>query len=104
MITNIVDKRRRKYRWRKVNAIIEATWHDNSGEDTDEIDPCPEEIEITYDEQEGVSIEEAVAWAQAESGDCPVTLFLYDDGEGTTSVEGTTIVGLEQIDPAREVD
>jgi hypothetical protein len=35
MIWNIIDRRKRPYRWRVVTAIIEATWHDDSCPDSD---------------------------------------------------------------------
>jgi len=35
MILNIIDNRKRPYRWKRISAIIEATWHDNSCEDAD---------------------------------------------------------------------
>jgi hypothetical protein len=36
MIANIIDKRERKYRWKRVQAIIEAVWHDNACKDSDQ--------------------------------------------------------------------
>lgn len=38
---------------------------------------------IDYDQREGVSLNEAVNWANQQR--CPVTLYLYDDGKGTTA-------------------
>ena len=38
---------------------------------------------VDYDQLEGVSVEQAVAWANQQP--CPVTLYLYDEGKGTTS-------------------
>jgi hypothetical protein len=80
MIYNIIDRRKRPYRWREVNAIIEATSHDNSCEDADK-QPAADE-DLTYDERENVSLGEAVAWATSEP--CAVTLYLYDKGSGTS--------------------
>lgn len=82
MIWNIIDRRKRPHRWARINAIIEATWHDNSCDDADTAPPVRAEDEVTYDQLEGVSLQEAVAWASNQS--CPVTLYLYDDGAGTT--------------------
>ncbi|MBI3437882.1 MAG: hypothetical protein HY054_04405 [Proteobacteria bacterium] len=82
MICNIIDARERKYRWKKINAIIEATWHDNSCQDTDIADSVSADIEVTYEQREGISLMEAVEWAHADP--CPVTLYLYDEGKGTT--------------------
>jgi hypothetical protein len=83
MIWNVVDKRTRPYRWAKINAIIEATWHDNRVPDTDIVPHLkPQEDEVTYDQREGISLHDAVQWANNQT--CPVTLYLYDDGVGTT--------------------
>ncbi|HEY9236847.1 MULTISPECIES: hypothetical protein [Phenylobacterium] len=83
MIWNVIDKRTRPYRWAKINAIIEATWHDNTVADTD-IAPPPRsaEEEVTYDQRESLSLHEAITWANDQS--CPVTLYLYDEGAGTS--------------------
>jgi hypothetical protein len=80
MIFNIVDRRTRLFRWRTVNAIVEATSHDNTVADSDQMEAGDDDV--VYDAREGISIAEAVAWAQSFPG--PVTLFLYDEGKGTT--------------------
>ena len=80
MIHNIVDNRTRPYRWRRINAIIEATAHDNSCADSDQ---QPEsDDDVVYQQREGISLAEAVHWAM--SARSPVTLYLYDEGAGTT--------------------
>lgn len=81
MITNIIDKRERRYRWKKIAAIVEATWHDNNCDDSDFADPKPEH-DLDYDERENISLGEAVDWASSLKAD--VTLYLYDAGRGTT--------------------
>lgn len=83
MLCNIIDRRSRPYRWAKINAIVEATWHDNSCADTDVSPPVTDGNEVVYDQLEGVSLGEAILWASQQS--CPVTLYLYDDGKGTTT-------------------
>jgi len=80
VICNIVDRRQRRYRWAKINAIIEATWHDNFVADTDIAPEVNDQSEVVYDRLEGVSLSEAVSWAGQQS--CPVTLYLYDEGKG----------------------
>ena len=80
MICNIIDRRTRPYPWREVNAIIEATSHDNACEDADQ--QRPTDHDLTYDQRENVTVAEAIAWANEEV--CPVTLYLYDKGTGTT--------------------
>jgi hypothetical protein len=82
LIYNIIDHRERPYRWKRINAIIEATSHDNTVADTDIAEPPPPEVEMIYDQREGISLNEAISWAHAEI--CPVTLYLYDEGKGTT--------------------
>lgn len=82
MICNIIDKRERRYRWKRINAIIEATWHDNTCQDADIAEAASPEIEVTYDQRESISLAEAVSWANSQA--CPVTLYLYDEGKGTT--------------------
>ena len=83
MIWNIVDRRTRAYRWRKVNAIIEDVTHDNSCQDADQAPEPDVTIVIDYDALEGISVQQAVTWANEKR--CPVTLYLYDEGKGTTS-------------------
>lgn len=79
MIWNIRDQRKRPYRWKRINAIIEATWHDNTAPDSDQAERKPNATE--YAEREGISVADAIAWANAHPD--AVTLFLYDDGRGT---------------------
>lgn len=70
MIWNIIG---RPYRWKKVNAIIEAVEHDNSCADADQApETLPLQV-IDYDKPEGVSIADALAWANTQR--CPVTLY-----------------------------
>jgi hypothetical protein len=78
MIFNIVDRRKRVFRWREINAIIEATSHDNSCNDSDQMPPSADDL--TYEELKGASLQEAVAWADSQPS--AVTLYLYDKGEG----------------------
>ncbi|HEV7341958.1 MAG TPA: hypothetical protein VGN68_09995 [Sphingopyxis sp.] len=91
MIWNIVDRRKRVYRWKAVNAIIEALEHDNSCSDADQAPETDVSIVVDYEQLEGVSVQQAVAWASQQK--CPVTLYLYDEGSGTTSEEHFEAVG-----------
>ncbi|WP_127114395.1 hypothetical protein [Shimia sediminis] len=79
MIWNIVDSRKRKYRWRKINAVIENIEHDNSVNDTDVFDEENPNAPL-YDEKKGVLLHEAIVWAESVPG--KVTLYLYNDGDG----------------------
>ena len=82
MIWNIIDSRERPYRWAHINAIIEATEHDNSVADTDIAPAGRFEDEVIYEQRECISLHDAINWANNQS--CPVTLYLYDLGKGTT--------------------
>jgi len=87
MILNIVDRRKNGHRWRQVNAVIEATWHDNSfGEDQAEVSY----EQPDFEEWDGISVAEAVVRASALPS--AVTLYFYDlenDRLGT-DVDGLT--------------
>lgn len=91
MICNIVDNRTRKYRWQRINAVVEATWHDNSCQDADQAFPAAPQDEVVYDRREGISLHEAVTWANGQS--CQVTLYLYDEGAGTNDLLGGAYCG-----------
>lgn len=80
MLWNVIDKRTRPYRWREVNAIVEAVEHDNSCDDADQAPAGDPLLTVDYDALEAVSVQEAVAWANQQR--CPVTLYLYDLGGG----------------------
>jgi len=85
MLWNIRDKRTRPNRWREVNAIIEATEHDNSCLDADQAPESDPKLIVDYDALETVSVQEAIAWANSQP--YPVTLFLYDLGGGFSDSE-----------------
>ena len=34
-IVNVIDRRKRPYRFLKINVIVEATWHNNLTKDAD---------------------------------------------------------------------
>jgi len=81
MICNIIDRRSRPYRWKRINAIIEATENDNSVSDADQAPDAERSTLVVYDQRESISVEEAINWASGQR--CLVTLFLYDEGAGT---------------------
>jgi len=83
MLWNIIDRRERPYRWREVNAIVEAIEHDNSCPDADQAPESDPRHTVDYDALEAVSICEAIAWAKQQP--CPVTLYIYDAGKGFES-------------------
>jgi hypothetical protein len=91
MIWNIIDRRKRPYRWKRVNAIIEAVEHDNSCPDADQAPEAAINIVVDYDQRESISIEDAVLWASQQ--DCAVTLYLYDVGDGIANAGHFNAVG-----------
>lgn len=78
MIMNIVDRRKRPYRWARITAIAEATWHDNSVKDSDR--DVPDQAGVAYAEMPECTVWEAINWVEAMSG--KNTLYLYDLGDG----------------------
>ena len=94
MIANIRDHRRRPYRWLKVNAVVEATTHDNRIADGDQAAPAPGDVD--YEELLGVPVSQAVAWAQAFPG--AVTLYIYDEGDGRYAWKS-----IPQVEGCRDV-
>ena len=78
MITNIVDRRKRPHRWKRINAIIEATWHNQDQPDSDKAKRPSDDDYVTIEERPYTSLSDAIAWAHGLP--CEVTLFLYDVG------------------------
>jgi hypothetical protein len=91
MIWNIIDRRERPYRWREVNAIVEAVEHDNSCRDADQAPEADVATVVDYASLEAVSVREAIVWANEQR--CPVTLYLYDLGRGFADEEHFNAVG-----------
>lgn len=78
MLWNIIDRREHPFRWKRVNAIIEATSNDNDVNDSDEA-PMHDD-DVVYAQRVYITVAEAVEWAMSQEQ--PVTLFLYDAGKG----------------------
>ena len=78
MLTNIIDRRKRPYRFKRVYAIIEPARHDNHVKDADKAkrNPKMDKAWLGYDDKENVSVLGAVVWAAAHKDE--VTLYLYD--------------------------
>ena len=79
MITNVIDKRNKPYRWKTVNAVIENTWQDNSCADSDQTSKTSE-FQVPYDEKQNISVAQAMTWGMSQKAD--VTLYIYDKGDG----------------------
>lgn len=75
-----LEHHRRPYRWKRVFAVIEATWHDNSCSDADQAPKIVDDTEIIYEKRASITIAEAIQWASDQV--CPVTLYVYDDDTG----------------------
>ena len=82
MIWNIIDNRTRPYRWACIEAVVEPTVHDNSVKDSDQ---APFDRTYLCEVRDGISLAEAIAWAN--SFDCPTTLYLYDSDLPVTEDE-----------------
>jgi hypothetical protein len=65
MLWNIIDHRERPYRWKRVNAVIEATLNDNSVTDADQVELSDEDV--VYDERARISVADAVRWALGQA-------------------------------------
>jgi hypothetical protein len=74
MIANVIDNRKSPYRWKHVNVVAEPAWHDNKCRDADQAEPAVGELD--YEEQAGISVNDAIKWAN----ELPffVTLYLRD--------------------------
>jgi hypothetical protein len=79
MIWNVIDRRKREYRWKAITAIVEPVSHDNSCNDSDQAEG-PKVEYFPYEDRAEISLAGAVVWAQ--SLPYAVTLYLYDWGEG----------------------
>lgn len=93
MILNIIDRRKKPYRFRKVNAVIEPTRHDNRVNDSDHAPRSDAAEWIGYADKEHVGVHEAIAWAESHKDE--VTLYLYDEDGGIygQSLTGTRAYG-----------
>ena len=74
MILNVIDNRKFRYRWQRINAVAEPTWHDNRCPDADQATRT--EDELAYEERAGISVNEAIKWANELA--YSVTLYLSD--------------------------
>lgn len=79
MLVNVLDLREKPYRWSDVLAVAENAAEDNVAEDGDKIPETGEDIQIDYAEREGISVREAILWAERLDG--LVTLTIYDREE-----------------------
>lgn len=78
MLVNLIDLRANQYRWKDVLAVVESAAKNNGADDGDMVE-TQIGVEIDYAEREGVSVRDAVLWAEQLQG--KVTLYLYDRDE-----------------------
>jgi hypothetical protein len=75
MIVNLIDLRENQYRWKAVLAVVENAAKNNDADGADVV-ATSMGIEIDYAERDGISVRDAVLWAEQLQG--KVTLYLYD--------------------------
>ncbi|SMX22567.1 hypothetical protein [Boseongicola aestuarii] len=85
MLVNVIDLREREYRWSRVMAVLESATKNNDAEEADQVKPGLG-VEIDYAERTGLSVREAMLWAEKTDG--PLTLYLYDDEGEDTDADG----------------
>lgn len=86
MIVNVMDLRERPYRWKSICAVVQSATKDNVAEDSDQVTQDLG-VEIDYAERMGISVRDAVLWADGLGG--MVTLYLYDADAETQQDEPT---------------
>jgi hypothetical protein len=79
MLINVIDLREKPYRWSDVLAVAQNAAEDNIAEDADQVPDEGGAIQIDYAEREGISVREAILWAERLDG--MVTLHIYDREE-----------------------
>lgn len=79
MLINVIDLREKPYRWSDVLAVAQNAAEDNVAEDADQVPSAGADIQIDYAEREGISVREAILWAERLDG--MVTLHIYDREE-----------------------
>ena len=87
MIVNFMDLRERPYRWKSICAVVQSATKDNVAEDSDQV---TQElgVEIDYAERMGISVRDAVLWADGLGG--MVTLYIYD-ADAETQTDDTAL-------------
>ena len=78
MLVNLIDMRANQYRWKEILAVVESAAKNNTAEGADAVETNVG-VQIDYAEREGISIRDAVLWAEQLQG--KVTLYLYDRDE-----------------------
>jgi len=78
MLVNLIDLRANQYRWKAVLAVVESAAKNNDADGADRVETNMG-VEIDYAEREGISVRDAVLWAEQLQG--KVTLYLYDRDE-----------------------
>ena len=84
-----------------MNAIIEATEHDNRCIDADQAEEISPLVVIDHDRRDNVSVQEAIHWANEARR--PVTLYIYDVTDGTTA-QHFSLTGQRLLESDSEAD
>jgi hypothetical protein len=74
MLRNVIDRRKREFRWLAVDVTAEPTWHDNTCNDADQAER--DDGEPMYAARKNISLSEAVRWVEAMP--LPMTLYIFD--------------------------
>ena len=80
MLVNVLDLRERPYRWNDVLAVAQNAAEDATAEDADPV-PETELAQIDYAEREGISVREAILWAEKLDGLVTLSIFDRDDDD-----------------------
>ena len=75
MIVNVIDLRENPFRWGRIMAVAEDAGRATVSVDGDRL-PQSADVAIDYAERDGVSVHEALRWA--EGLPAPAVLTLYD--------------------------
>lgn len=86
MIVNLIDLRETPYRWKEVVAVVESASKNNEAENSDPVENSMG-VEIDYAEREGITVRDAILWAEQLQG--KVTLYLYDKDRECTDPTST---------------
>lgn len=80
MIVNVIDLRENHYRWAKVLATVEDAGRATDANDGDRLQMEPG-VAIDYAEREGISVNEALKWAEYLPSPVVLTLYDHEDDE-----------------------
>jgi len=80
-LVNVLDLREKPYRWSDILAVAQNAAGFNAAEDGDKIPENGDYIQIDYAERDGVSVCEAILWAERLDGMITLTIYDREDAE-----------------------